>query len=411
MKSIVGHLLSTLNKSPVSHGAGETLLAFDPSSSSSDRKRNLGTMGAQSTIFAIVDRIATDVAAATWSLFRKARSGKPEDREQVKVHPALTVWNKPNPFNTQVEFVEAMMQHYELAGEWWWILARSEMLNGAGPPVELWTIRPDKMTPIPDPKRFISGFVYTNGSEDVKLSVDDVIYNKRPNPMDPYRGISPVGTLLIDIAGEAAAAKFNTNFFRSGAEPGGMLKLKEELDDDEFTRLLERWRQTHQGVRNAHRVGVLEGGAEWIPNQYTQRDMQFEQLRRFSRQTFREAWGFPKALLGDVEDVNRANAEAAEYVFAKHLLEPRLRRLRTTLNDDFLPHFGVMGDGYEFDFATVTPPNPAEERATKSSNAASAASLVVQGFDPAETLEAFDLPPIKFIGKPGAAKTPELQES
>ncbi len=192
MKSIVGHFLSTLNKTPLSFGGVETLFSAVNGSAGSQRKRNLGTMGNVSTIFAIVDRISTDVAAAEWRLFRKARSGKPEDRERVETHPALTVWTKPNPFNTQTEFVEAMMQHYELAGEWWWILARSEMLRGAGPPVELWLIRPDKMTPVPHPKRFISGFVYTNGREDVPLTVDDVIYNKRPNPMDPYRGLSPV---------------------------------------------------------------------------------------------------------------------------------------------------------------------------------------------------------------------------
>ena len=83
--------------------------------------------------------------------------------------------------------------------------------------------------------------------------------------------------------------------------------------------------------------------------------MQFEQLRRFSRETFRQAYGFPKPLLGDVEDVNRANAEAAEIVFARWLQVPRLNRWRTLLNDDFLPAFGSMGSGFVFDYENPIP--------------------------------------------------------
>jgi phage portal protein BeeE len=86
------------------------------------------------------------------------------------------------------------------------------------------------------------------------------------------------------------------------------------------------------------------------------RDMQFEQLRRFSRETFRQAYGFPKPLLGDVEDVNRANAEAAEVVFSRCLRVARLNRWRTMLNDDFLPLFGP--GGVEFDYANPIPAFP-----------------------------------------------------
>ncbi|KKK71917.1 hypothetical protein LCGC14_2909130, partial [marine sediment metagenome] len=93
----------------------------------------------------------------------------------------------------------------------------------------------------------------------------------------------------------------------------------------------------------------------WKDRRFTLRDMQFEQLRRFNRETFRQAYGFPKPLLGDVEDVNRANAEAAEIVFARWLQVPRLNRWRTLLNDDFLPAFGSMGSGFVFDYENPIP--------------------------------------------------------
>ena len=387
MRSIVGGLL---NRSPVPFIRDRLFTPVSPGSG--NMEQHLGAMSAQSTLFAIVDRIASSIAAVTWRLYR----GTGETRVEVDPHPALTVWNKPNPFYTQSEFVETIQQHYELTGEWWWAIGRSNLLSGAGPPVELWPVRPDRMRPVKHPTEFISGYVYGIGTNEVPLRLEDVVFNKRPNPLDPYRGIGPIGTLLVDIEGEAAASAFNTQFFRSGAEPGGIIEVDQRLTDPEFDEMVARWESQHKGVGNAHRVAVLEQG-QWKDRRYTQRDMQFEQLRRFSRETFRQAWGFPKPLLGDVEDVNRANAEAAEVVFSRWLLVPRLNKLRTSLNDDFLPQFGSLGQGYEFDYDPVIPPNATEIRDDMNARGFLAMAFVDRDFDSAQVLEAFGFPPIPRV--------------
>jgi HK97 family phage portal protein len=391
VKSIVGSLL---NRTPIPYGGGRSSI-FKATSDRPPQEKYLGAMGAQSTIFAIVDRIATSIASVEWRLYRKA--AKPEDREEVLGrHPALVVLNKPNQHYTRTEFFETLQQHFELTGEMWMLLSRSTKFP-SGPPIELWPVRPDRMRPVPSPTEFISGYIYKNGRDEVPLALNDAIYNKRPSPLDPYRGIGPIGTLLIDIEGEHAASVFNTMFFHNGAEPGGIFEVPELLSDEEFDTILAHWEQQHKGVNNAHRVALMEMGT-WKERSYNMRDMQFEQLRRFSRETFRQAWGFPKPMLGDVEDVNRANAEAASFVFADQLLIPRLRRWRTMLNDDFLPQFGTMGEGYEFDFDAIIPRSVMDEREDKRMAAQAVQMLVAQRFDPAESLEAFGLPPISHLG-------------
>ncbi len=352
MKSILGALLE--NRAPVPFVRDSVFL---PVEGNADRSMelHLSAMEAQSTLFAIVDRLATSVAATEWSLWRGDRNlATHEGGTRVTRHPALVVWNKPNPFLTRPEFVETLQQHFELVGEKWMIIVRSELLNGEGPPVELWPVRPDRMHIIPSAREFIVGYEHGSGRDKIPLRLDQVIYNKRPNPLDAYRGLGPIGSLLIDSEGETAASEWNTRFFRQGAEPGGIIEFPEGLSDQEFETQRERWAQQHQGVRNAHRVAIIEMG-QWKDRKFTMRDMQFEQLRRFNRETFRQAYGFPKPLLGDVEDVNRANAEAAEIVFARWLQVPRLNRWRTLLNDDFLPAFGSMGRGFVFDYENPIP--------------------------------------------------------
>ena len=351
MRSIIG---SVLNRTPVPLSNDKLFLPVDEAPGGA-MEVHLGAMEAQSTLFAIIDRLATSVAATGWGLYREGTRDlvMHTGGQEIDRHPALSVWNSPNRHTTRSELIEGAQQHMELVGEKWILMARSESLPN-GPPIELWLVRPDRMAPIPHRTKFISGYTYKVGREVIPLGLDEVLYSKRPNPRNPYRGLAPIGALLPDIEGETAAASWNTQYFRNGAEPGGVLQVPDLLSDSDFETLNERWNQQHRGVRNAHRVAIFEMG-EYKPTRISYRDMQFEQLRRYSREQFRNAYGFPKALLGDVEDVNRANAEAAEVVFARWLLTPRLNRWREMLNDDFLPAFGSVGQGWTFDYDDPVP--------------------------------------------------------
>jgi hypothetical protein len=81
--------------------------------------------------------------------------------------------------------------------------------------------------------------------------------------------------------------------------------------------------------------------------------MQFAELALASRETIREAFGFPKPMLGAVDDVNRANADAADLVFARWLLVPRLKRTKRRAELILLlPMYGKGGAGLEFDYVS-----------------------------------------------------------
>ncbi len=106
-----------------------------------------------------------------------------------------------------------------------------------------------------------------------------------------------------------------------------------------FNKQVLRWREQHQGVSQAHRVAIVEAG-HWIDRKYTQRDMQFEQMRKMNRDLMLFAWGMHGAILGLSEHVNRANADAADVAFGRWLLSPRLVRIKDGLNEKLAPFFG-----------------------------------------------------------------------
>ena len=360
----------------------------------------LNSMGSVSTLFAIVNRTAKAEAGVEWGLWRKAKSGKKEDRTPVVAHAALDLWTRPNAFYTQSVFVEAGAQHKQLTGEQWWVLGRVE---GISIPLEMWPVRPDRMRPVPDPETFLSGYMYTGpDGQEVALRREDVIFIRTPHPTDPYRGIGPVQALLTDLDAVRYSAEWNRNFFLNSAEPGGIIEVPARLGDNEFDELRDRWNEQHKGIANAHRVAILEHG-KWVDRKFTQRDMQFAELRTLSREVIREAFGFPKPMLGAVDDVNRANGDSGERMFARWLMVPDLEAIRDALNNQLLPLFGAAAAGLEFDFVNPVPEDVDKEAVQLTARANAAKALGETGlWDATDILSAVGLPEMRRAAAPVA---------
>jgi HK97 family phage portal protein len=401
--SVIGRAAAALrprNDSPVPlSGTRSGASYLTAGRSTAGRTNQLKAMETNGTLFAIIDRLATSVGAAQWDLWRIPATPNPENPDEgytpVTVHAALDLIRKPNPFFTWPELIESVIQHYDLVGE-------GVMVIGTDPrfpslPLELWPVRPDRIAPVPDPYRFISGWVYTGpDGEQVPLRVDQVLRIRRPDPADPYGSISAVRAVSVDIASARDAALWNRNWFRNNAIPGGVVEFPEPISQDQFDEFVDRWQQSHKGVSNAARVGVLDAGAKFSQTAIAHKDMQFVELRHVSRDVLREAYTMPKFALGDVEDVNRASAEASDVWFAKQLEVPRLNRLRDMLNHQLLPRFGSTGVGVEFKFRNPVPEDQEQERAERDSKRALWESFVAHGAEPASAARELGLPEVTF---------------
>lgn len=357
-----------------------------------DAQAQMAAMASVGTLFSIVNRTSNATSQVEWKLWRKAKSGRDEDRIEVTSHAALDLWRKPNPFMPRQECVEVTQQHVDLTGEGWWVIGRHK----ASPiPLELWPVRPDRITPVPDPDTYLKGYVYTGpGGEQIPLELDQVIQLRMPNPLDPYRGMGPVQSILTDLDATKYSAEWNKNFFLNSAEPGGIIEVAEPLNDAEFDQLRDRWSEQHRGVANAHRVAILEHG-KWVDRKFTQRDMQFAELRSVSRDVIREAFGIPAFALGEVADVNRATAEASSTWFAEMLTVPRLERIKAALNFDLLPMFGRAAEGLEFDYENPVAEDRELAARELTAKATAARTLIEAGLSTEAVLSAVGLPEIE----------------
>lgn len=358
-------------------------------------KRGMEQYGEVGTLFGIVDRISQTCGLVDWHLYRKNTDGRRvyrevETRREVQRHAALDLLAAPNPLMDTVEFVETIIQHFDTAGEFI-IVSSYGSIRSAGP-LEIWPVRPDRMRVVTAPDdASLTGYIYVSpDGETVPLTLDQVTHVRRPNPLDVYRGLGPVQAVGIKLDSNRLASEYNRNFFLNSAEPGGIIEIEDRLDDDEFRELVQRWREQHQGVANAHRVAVLEQG-KWVDRKYTMRDMMFPELAEMSREDIREAFGYPKGMTGATEDVNKAVADANERMFGRYLIRPRLKKVQTGLNA-ILKQFGATAEGLEFDFDDPVPEDREADSQDRITKAQAAKLLVESGFEAEDVLEVVGLP-------------------
>lgn len=402
MRSAIGRVRNK-NRVPLGNRAASRGLAYNLGVGSGNRETYLKQYGISGTLYGIISLLAESSATPQWHLYKKqpvdgrrrystADQGS-DQRVEVVQHAAIKLWNSPNDFHTGFEFREGSQQHEELTGETFWVLDME-----IGFPTAMWYVRPDRMEPVPDPDDYLVGWIYTGpNGENIPLRADEVILEKRPDPLDPYRGAGPVASIMPNIQQQRYATEYQRNLFFNGADPGGVITVPNKLTDKRLDELIDRWREGHRGISRAGKVGILEDGAQWTPNAHTNKDMEYGQLRLANRDELREAWRMHKAMMGTSDDVNRAAAQTAEEVFVGWQLIPRLNRRRDTLDNKLLPKF--KDPSVEFDYEDPSPENKEAAALEMSEKATAFKTLTDAGVDPHDALETVGLPDMKMLAE------------
>ena len=153
----------------------------------------------------------------------------------------------------------------------------------SGEVIALHLLPPQYTSPIPDPKTFVAGFeVRMPGIMEPKiLKPDDVIWIRRPHPLDPYLSMTPMESAGIAIEIENLAKVYNRNYLLNDGRPGGLLVIRGEVDDDDKEELRSRFRG------NLNRVGgttVLssDDGVDYVDTSSNPRDAAYIQMRQIT---------------------------------------------------------------------------------------------------------------------------------
>lgn len=219
----------------------------------------------------------------------------------------------------------------------------------SGKIIALHLLPPQHTSPIPDPKTFVSGYeVRMPGSaQPTIIKPDDVIWVRRPHPLDPYLSMTPMESAGIAIEIENLAKVYNRNYLLNDGRPGGLLVIRGEVDDDDKEEIRSRFRG------NMSRVGgttVLsaDDGVDYIDTSSNPRDAAYIQMRQITKEEILAAFGVPESVIGNASGRTFSNASEEIRVFWMETMLPHLEPISRALDD--------LDERYYVDFDTSSVP-------------------------------------------------------
>jgi HK97 family phage portal protein len=328
--------------------------------------------------------------------------------------------------------------------------------NRKGEVVNLTVLNP---TTVDIVRNGIGRLQFNVAGEDKPLSSDDIIYI--PDLLRPgqIRGTSRVVALRESFGLALALERFASVFFGSGTTLSGVIEYPNNLTQEQADNLRNGFDQRHSGWSRSARTGVLSGGATFKPTQINPQDSSLIESRHLAVEDVARAFNVPTHLLGlpgtmsyaSVEENNRSfltttitplvnklesgltplmrRSPGGENAYIKFNMDALLRaniQARTaayssglqagylTINDvrrleDLLPVADPAADTVRVPLANVTITDSsltAEEKRVQM-----VSTLVLAGYDPAESLAAVGLSVIAHTGLPSSQLQPVAQIS
>lgn len=214
--------------------------------------------------------------------------------------------------------------------------------------IALQLLPPQSTAPIPDPKTFVSGFeVSLSQGKTVRLKPEDVIWLRRPHPLDPYLSMTPMESAGIAIEIENLARVYNRNFLLNDGRPGGLLVVRGEIDDDDKDELRSRFRGN---LNKAGAVSVIaaDDGVDFVDTGSNPRDAAYAQMRQLTKEEILASFGVPESVIGNAAGRTFSNAAEELRVFWMETMLPHLEPIARGLDE--------LDPQYYLDFDTSTVP-------------------------------------------------------
>lgn len=192
---------------------------------------------------------------------------------------------------------------------------------------------PQSTAPIPDPRKFVSGYeVLMPNGDKIIMKPEDVIWVRRPHPLDPYLSMTPMEAAGVAIEIENLAKIYNRNFLINDGRPGGLLVVRGEIDDDDKNELRSRFRG-NLGRVGSTTVISADDGVDFVDTSSSPRDAAYIQMRQITKEEILASFGVPESVIGNASGRTFSNAGEEIRVFWSETMMPHLEPIARALDD------------------------------------------------------------------------------
>lgn len=283
-------------------------------------------------VFACITRIAQDIAKIGFLL--EAESQEDIWIEVQGFSPFRAVLDKPNPYQTQVQFRESWMLSKLSWGNTYVLKERDQR----GIVVALHVLHPERVVPMVTPQGEV--FYQCVGDNLAQVELDgitipasEIIHDRLNCLFHPLIGISPIFAASMAATNGINIQKNSSAFFANGSVPGGVLLVPGDLTQANADELRNYWGKNFTG-ENAGKLAVLSGGMTYQAMRMSSADSQMIEQLKLSAQIICAVFHVPAYQIGmDVAPASRLTVEALEIDYYTKCLQIHIESMEACLTE------------------------------------------------------------------------------
>jgi len=276
-----------------------------------------------SAVWAAVNIISGAIGSLPLLTYQRVGEGK----ERAATHGVYSLLRtRPNPFMDAATLRETLQAHVMLWGNGY---AEIE-LNGAGRPIALWPLLPNKVVPDIEDGKVIYKIQTDTG--EVKLPYSQVLHIKGLG-FDGIKGYSVIQYAAENMALGLAAEKNAASFYGNDSSPMGILTTESSLKADTKDEIEKQWEKKHKGLDRRYRVAILHSGLKFQSVGIPAKDAQLLESRKHGISDIARWFNIPPHMLADLDKATFSNIEEQGIDFVRWTLNRWLTKW--TMECDF----------------------------------------------------------------------------
>ena len=301
-----------------------------------DNYANEGYLG-NPVVHACIDYVAKSIAGVAWQV--KTASGT-DNESTIDQHPLLDLLRRPNPLQGRSRFMTDVVSYWLLSGNSYILRVGPDDLRR--PPQELYTLRPDLVTPVRGATLGVmSKYEYRPVSgQMIDFTPEEICHLDYWHPLDCSTGPSPqrAGAWAVDQNNESR--KWNTGLLQNGARLSGIVTAEGELSDTSYERLEAALKDKFTGPGKSGRLMLAAGAMDFKEMGTSPKDMDWLEGQRQSAREICIVNAVPPELIGDATNKTYSNYQEARKAFYEDTVLPLLDYMRDEFNNWLVPLYG-----------------------------------------------------------------------
>ena len=274
-------------------------------------------------VYACIYVLSSNIAQMPLHVMRKSNNKV----EPARDHPVFyLVHDEPNIWQTSYKWRELKQRHILGWGNGYTWVKRGRR----GEVTSLECCNPWETTLLNTGGRHTYGVYNDEGA--FAISPDDMIH-VRALGNNQQMGLSPILQHAETIGMGMSGQKYTSSFFNGNARPAGIISVKNELNDQSWTRLKNMWQKAVAALRSQeNKTMLLPAQLDYKALTVSPVDAQLIDMMKLNRSMIAGIFNVPAHMINDLEKATFSNISEQAIQFVRYSIMPWVTNWEQELN-------------------------------------------------------------------------------